>query len=242
MTPRSASEPPLVYPALRTTALVAAVALLGVAPYVYYLTSVAFADRLRERFTEAGLAQLIRAELGSIGFVVLIASLVGSVFAKRYGLAGLGDWRSLHRARWLIVGLAPALSLATYLLFGRAIAERVPGYYPEALHWSAAKVLKGALFDEVVARFGMMTILCGVVRRIWLANLLQALFFTGLAVLGLSFYAVEPAASAYFLASIAASVGIHLYLGWAFARYGLLVAMAFHLAYGLKFIVHAALC
>ncbi|MBW2528803.1 MAG: CPBP family intramembrane metalloprotease [Deltaproteobacteria bacterium] len=229
------------YPALRTTAWVAVVALLGVAPHLYYLTSIAFADRLRERFTDSGLQDLIRAELASVALVVLVVSSVGALFAKRYGLVGVGSVADLRRARLWVLAVAPALSLATYLLFGRAIAARVPGYYPEELYWALAKALKGALFDEVVARFGMMTILCGIFRRVWLANVLQAAFFTVLAVLGLSFYAVEPTASVYFAVSIAASVGIHLLLGWTYAKYGLVTAMALHFVYGLKFLLHALL-
>ena len=141
-------------------------------------------------------------------------------------------------------------------------------YSPKQYLWKQAnavnrlattRAIKGAVFDEVVARFGVMTICCGILgvrrrsvssafdgrspmgRRIWIANGIQAIFFTGLGWTSLHFFGVSPSLQYWFIASLVASFGIHLLLGTIYARYGLIAAMLFHLGLGLKFIVHGAL-
>jgi hypothetical protein len=222
---------------LLTTAWIALAGLLSVAPYVYYLTMVAFADRLERRFPALGPAGLAQAELASAALVVLIAALTGALFARRYGLAGVGDRGALRRAApWL--ALAPVVGVASYLLLGHALAQRVPQLYPTTLGWALARTLKGALFDEIVARFGMMTILCGIVRRKALANVAQATFFTALGVHGLSFFGTSPPLDALMVASVAATFGLHLGLGWLFARYGLWTCSLAHLLVGIEYPLH----
>lgn len=239
---------------LRVAALLAAVALCAVAPYLHYLTNVAFAAAARRRLPGMTAAELLCTEWIALALVVVTASLAGTLGAERYGLRGVGDGASLQEAKWLILLVAPLLSLASYWLLGRHLAERVPGYYPAGLGWALAHVLKGALFDEVVARHGMMTICCGALAsraagdsagtaprltwKVWLANLFQAAFFTALGLGGLSFYGLAPSLSFFFVASLVASLAIHLSLGYVYARYGLVSAMAFHLALGLKHLVH----
>ncbi len=183
----------------------------------------------------------MRADLVSIGLVVLVAALVGTLAARRYGLAGIGDGALLRQSRWLLLLGGPAFGVASYLVFGRALAARVPGIYPISLGWALGHAVKGALFDEVVARYGMMTILCGVVRNHRLANALQAVFFTILAVLGLSFFGLRPSLSAFFVANVVATFLTHVVLGAVFARYGLAAAMLFHLGVGIQYPLHVAL-
>jgi len=227
--------------ALGTAAVVAMAALLGVTPYVYYLSRVGFAHLLARQAASRAPAELIQAELLSIGFVVLVAALVGTLAARRYGLAGIGDRAMLRQARNLLVFAAPALGVLSYLLFGRVMAARVPGIYPSSFGWAMGHAVKGALFDEVVARYGMMTILCGVVRRPLAANVLQAVFFTVLALLGLSFFGLHPSLSLFFVTSVAATFATHLVQGAVFARYGLGAAMIFHLGLGIQYPLHVVL-
>jgi hypothetical protein len=239
---------------LRVAALLAAAALGALTPYLYYLTHVAFAAAARRRLPGLPAAELLSAEWIALALVIVTASLAGTFGAERYGLRGVGDGASLPEAKWLILLAAPLLSLGSYWLLGRHLAERVPGYYPAGLGWALAHVLKGALFDEVVARYGMMTICLGALAsraagdragaaprltwKVWLANLIQAAFFTALALGGLSFYGLAPSRTFFFVASLVASLAIHLSLGYVYARYGLVAAMAFHLVLGLKYLVH----
>lgn len=213
------------------------VALVGVAPYLRYLTAVAFTSRLQDRFGSLGPSGIARAELVSAAFLVVVAALTGTLFARRYGLAGLGGrdaWR--QAAPWL--ALAPIVGIACYVALGRNLALRVPELYPAQLGWALARQLKAMLFDEVVARFGMMTILCGIVRRPVVANVAQAAFFTLLAVGGLSFFGPRPPLGALLVASVAATFALHLGFGWLYARFGLGVCAAAHGLAAIEYPLH----
>jgi len=234
-------ERQILWQALGTAALVAMAAVVGIAPYVYYLSRVRFAHLIGQQAPWRSPVELMRAELLSIGLVVLVAALVGTLAARRYGLVGIGDRALVRQARSLLLFAAPALGVLSYLLFGRALAARVPGIYPSSLGWALGHALKGALFDEVVARYGMMTILCGVVRNHHLANGLQAVFFTVQAVLGLSFFGVRPDLSSFFVANVAATFLTHMVLGAVFAKYGLAAVMLFHLGVGIQYPLHVAM-
>lgn len=225
--------------ALSRAAVLAGAAFLGAAGYVYYLTVVAFPDRVRERFVTVSREDLLRMDMTMIALLVVVAALVGSLFSERYRLAGLGRLEQLRAALPVIAVAGPFMALVSYLVFGRAIAELVPGYYPVEVIWALALVAKGVLFDEVVARYGMMTIFAGVAPRAWMANLLQATFFTALVFKSLGFYGLDVAWNAYFVLSLSASFFSHLVFGWLYSTRGLLAAMALHLVVDLRFLVHA---
>jgi CAAX prenyl protease-like protein len=224
---------------LRIAALVAGVSFLSAAPYVYYVASIAFADRIRARFPTLDQDELLRLDMISIALVVIIAALVGALFSERYELRGLGDLGDLRRARGLILGFGPPMMIASYLVFGRPLAQAVPGYYPTSIGWAVVLVLKGAIFDEVVARYGMMTIIRGVAPRTVVANVLQALFFTAVGFKSMTFFGLEAAWSTPFVLGIVASFLVHLVQGALYARHGLVAACCLHLILELKLVVHA---
>lgn len=219
--------------------IIAGLAFLAAVTYSYYLTRVAFAARVRRHFAHLSVEQLLQADVILMAVVVVISSLVGSLLAKRYGLAGLGSIKQLRRGLPFVVVGGAVLSAATYLLFGRTLAHRVSGYYPTSLCWSLLIPLKAALFDETVARFGMMTIFCGAVRRVWLANLLQAVFFTSLTSSYMAFYSITLGWNFFTVASLCSSLVVHLVLGITYARFGLLGCALQHFIISLKFVFHA---
>ncbi len=226
---------------LRIAALIAGASFLTAAPYVYYVSTVAFGDRIRLRFRGLSTYEILRLDMFSIAIVVVLASLAGALFSERYQLRGIGDRSDLRRSRLMILGVGPVLMLVSYFAFGRALADAVPGYYPTSIVWASALVVKGAIFDEVVARYGMMTILRGVVQRTWLANVLQAVFFTAVGFKSMTFFGLEAGLSFAFLLGIGASFVIHLVEGALYANTGLFAACAFHFVLELKLVLHAVL-
>ncbi len=219
------------------SAALSAVALLAVAPHIYYLGAVAHTERLLARYPGLTLEEIFKFDLMKVGILIVISSLVGFFFSQRNGLPGLGSLRSALKPWWLLAA-APVLGAFLYLTVGRAIAQRMPGLYPVSVFWALVVLLKGAVFDELVARFGMMTLVSGVTRRPWIAILLQAVFFTAIAVKDLGIWGVSGA-SALFWASIATTFVVHLVYGGLYARRGLLCAMFFHGLVDLRFVAHA---
>jgi hypothetical protein len=174
-----------------------------------------------------------------VWLLLALCSLVGCFLSQRYQLAGLGTWQQLREAAPVVIVGGFALGAASYLVFGRRLAEVAPGLYPDAIGRALLMALKGALVEETVARFGMMTILAGMVRRPWLANILQAAFFTAISVKALAFFGVEV--DGFVKASMAAGFALHLVLGAVYARWGLIPAALMHLVADLKFAVHAVI-
>lgn len=227
---------------LRRAALVAGAAFASAAPHVYYVSRVAFGDRLMASTRGLSGEDLIRADLSAMAVVCVIAALAGSLFARRYRLPGLGQVADLWRGRWVILGAGPIVMLVSYLAFGRAIAEAVPGYFPSSPSWALALTINGAVFDEVVERYGMMTICAGFSRHLAMANLIQATFFT--LVVGMktmSFFGLHAGWTFAFVAGIVAAFGRHLLQGLVYARFGLLTAMALHWIIDLQMLLHALL-
>jgi hypothetical protein len=220
---------------------IAGIGFLAAMPHVYYLTRVAFGQRMREQLAPRSVEEMLRADLVLIGLAVAITALAGTFLAERYGLPGLGDRRRLRAALPVLVPGGLLLSAGTYLGFGRHLARRVPGYYPTSFRWAAMLMVKGALFEETVARYGGMTILCGAVRRPWLANLMQAAFFTFLTARNVGFYGLSFGWNLASAASLGSSAVVHLALGLAFARAGLLGAALLHLIIDLKYLAHCLL-
>jgi hypothetical protein len=233
-------------PAPRTARLleagvVAGLAFLAVAPYVHYLTRVAFGDATRRFVAPVPLTRVLEADLLLLGVLVTACALAGSLFSDRHGLSGRGDLARLRASLRYVLPAGVVLAGATYLLFGRHLAARVPGTYPASVGWAALLLIKGAVFDETVARYGVMTLFNAVVRRPWIANLLQAALFTWLTSRNLAFHGVTLPWGFLLAASLASSLVVHLGHGLAFARFGLATSVTMHAVTDLKYVAHALL-
>ncbi len=226
---------------LRQAAALTGLGLLAAAPYLHYMTAVA-----PRRVAAAGAAAAVRDPRAVLtdDFLLLlpllaICSLVGCFLSRRYRLGGIGSRAQLSEALPWVVPAGVALGLASYLLLGRHFALEVPGTYPVEVGWALALAVKAALVDETVARFGMMTVLAGLTRRPWLANLLQALFFAALSVKAFAFHGIAPQPLVW--ASLAGTLAVNLSLGAAYARHGLAAAALMHLLVDLRLVLHACL-
>jgi hypothetical protein len=220
--------------------LIAGAAFLSAAPYTYYISSVAFPDRLKRVARSMTEEEIVRFDLTAMATMVVIAALVGTFASERYGLAGLGD-RARVKSAWPFVVVGLVVGTGSYFLFGTRLAAAVPGYYPTELGWAAAMMLKGAIFDEVVARYGMMTIVSGVTRRVWIANALQAIFFTAVGLRSMAFFGVGVSLDPFVIGGVLASLGVHFVLGHVYARYGLFASCLVHLALEVERMIHVAI-
>jgi hypothetical protein len=224
---------------LRQAAVLTAVGVLAAAPYLHYMTAVARRHGARVEIPAVSARQILTTDFVMLMLLLVITSLVGCFLSRRYKLGGLGSRQQLGEALRYVVPGGLIFSAATYLLFGRHFAVEVPGYYPITIGWALVMPIKAALFEETVARFGMMTVLAGLTRRPWLANVLQAVFFTTLNLKTFAFYGVTADTVIY--ASLVLTLGIHLSLGAIYARYGLIAAALMHLLIDLKFVLHACM-
>lgn len=227
----------MIWERLRKAGLIAGAAFLSAAPYTYYVSVIAFPDRVKRAARAISEQELLEVDLSRMALIVVIASIVGTFFSERYGLGGLGDAKRVRRA-WPFMVAALAVGTASYFIFGARLAAAVPGYYPETIGWAIALMIKNAVFDEIVARYGMMTIVAGVAKKQWMAILLQAIFFTAVGYRSMGFYGVDAALNVFVVGGLIASVGVHCALGHVYARHGLFAACSVHLALEVERLIH----
>jgi hypothetical protein len=215
---------------LRRAALVAGAAVLAMAPEVCVQ---AMGDRRG--------GALLPLEVQLCFGLAVSAALLGSCIAPRLGLAGVPALGGLGRAWPLFVVLAPLLAAASYVVVDRPLASLAPDLVPGSVAAALARALRGAVFEEVVARFGLLTVLMFAARRLWLANLAQALFFTATAGLSLLAMGLEPGLGALASRSLVVVFVAHLLQGAIAGRFGLPAAVLFHGVVGQRFVLLALL-
>lgn len=220
---------------LRTAALVAGAAYLASAPHAAYL-----AQHSSARLGGLSADQVLAVDLLRLGVVTILASLIGAFFSGRNGLPGLGGSTTLRAAwRWYLGGAA--LSLGLYFAAGTLLAARFPAQYPCTIGWAAVALAKNSVFEEVIARYGMMTLAVGVLRSKVAGILVQATFFTLVSLRSLPSGADGISADVPTTLAIAAAFVVHLASGAVYARHGLLAASLFRAAAGLRLLIHPAI-
>ncbi len=216
---------------LRRAALVAGAALLAVVP-----------DACIKAVAGTPGAALLPSEQLRLAFGLAVsAALLGCCVAPGLGLAGVSALRNLGRAWPLCVVVAPRLAAVSYVAVDQPLASLAPQVAPGSVAGAMARTLRGAVFDEVVARFGLLTVLMFAARRLWLANLAQALFFTAVAGLSLLALGLEPGAGAVAARSLGVAFFAHLVQGAIAGRFGLAAAVLFHGVVGQRFVLLALL-
>ncbi len=225
--------------ALRLAAGLSVLALLAGAPYLYYLAEVAPRQGASVQLPPLGSREVLPRDVLLLALLLVVTSLVGCFFSRRYRLGGLGSREQLRASAAIVVVGGLVLGAVSYLVLGRRLASEVPGLYPVTLGWALVMPLKSALVEETVARFGFMTLLAGLTRRPAVANVVQAVLFTGLGVKAFTYFGVsDPLLMA---AGLGLSLVANLAFGAVYARYGLAAASLLHFVVDLKFVAHVVI-
>ena len=152
-----------------------------------------------------------------------------------------------------ILGTAPAVAVKPIIT-----KKKIPFLFPVSASESAYMPFNRYAFALVVPyrgqggilakygvktkgykKFGLMTILAGLTRRPWLANVLQAAFFCALNLKAFGFFGISN--HPLLVASLVASFAVNVALGALYQRYGLAAAALTHGIIDLKFVVHAVI-
>ncbi|WP_150124998.1 type II CAAX prenyl endopeptidase Rce1 family protein [Tsuneonella mangrovi] len=177
------------------------------------------------------------------GLLVALAALAGWWAAPKVGLetpvlAGLaqgGGWKQPLLRASLPASLGAVLSAGVLLGYARLTEGVLPPKVTELPMPLVTRVFYGGLAEEIIARYGVLSLtMLGLLKlrlgrlpAFWFANLVSALLFA-VGHFGLLF-AVVPNPSAWLLAAVMAGNTIPaLVFGWLFARRGLVAAMLAH--------------
>ncbi|ANU06939.1 CPBP family intramembrane glutamic endopeptidase [Paraurantiacibacter namhicola] len=175
--------------------------------------------------------------------LVLVASFAGWFAAPRAGLHApvleealvRGDWRLPLRAALMPALFVGVVGMVTLLAYGAITASYFASEGAEMAQPLATRMLYGGITEEVLLRWGMMSVLALLLLKVrlpraaalWTANILAAVLF-GLGHFPILF-AVMPDPPLWLLALVlAANAGLGVLFGWLYMRRGLEAAIIAH--------------
>ncbi len=90
--------------------------------------------------------------------LAFLSALIGFVYAERLRLPGFGKPADIQA--WLPIGLGAGLVFTpvSYMALDQGVIRSIPEIYPASVTWALVVMLGGALSQEVIVRFGLLTI------------------------------------------------------------------------------------
>jgi hypothetical protein len=174
----------------------------------------------------------------------LICSMVGFFYSERLRLIGFGNIRDLKEKILSFLGLGILLIPFSYLLGDQPVLARFPEYYPGEFLTALGQPLI-VLSQEVIARFGMVTILVyfwrlfGLSGHPWPAPIIIAAFTGFLAWLSLLNLGLVKGFDLFALRIVISAFIANLLFGEIYIRRGLLAAIVTHLGLEAKYLIYS---
>jgi hypothetical protein len=177
--------------------------------------------------------------------VALLCCLVGFMYAHRLSLPGLGWDPGLKKWGPLALALGIAAMPVFYFALDRSLVARLPEFFPRPWYLALLQAAGSALEQEVMARFGLVTIGVYLLRwrgfrgHAWPAGLIVSVFMP----LAEFLYISRLAFSAVFLGwQLAVYLGLSFVFQWVqaevYLRKGLVAALAVHFGLGLRLVLY----
>lgn len=210
-------------------------------PHLYYLYFIGMKDIVLKTFKTEHLPYLMTIQIWQVFFVTLCCAICGLGWSKKFNLVGFGNLWELKRIWLKLITLGLLLGSISAAFFDTRFKSIAPYYYPANPLWALSILIDSAFFIETI-RFGMMMIAFRLIRRLYLSNILTALFLT---LVGLKSFSFLPiGVNNLNLISILAflfNLVFQLILGYVFIKKGLICALFVHIIYGLKYLYFAIL-
>lgn len=210
-------------------------------PFLAYLWRQSPADALGIQLSARDFSSYLQGAFLLILGVSFFSALAGRFFSRRYGLGGVGSWDLLRKDLPGLAGLALVLIPVFLFALDPIIFQGRELLYPGELGAAAGITLKSSVFEEVVLRYGVVTILAGLTRSVWPAVILGAAFATVLGLRSGFIVGMDLEVSTPFLLMILVSLALNLFYGVLYARRGLVSSMTAHFLIDLKYPVAALL-
>ncbi|MCP4695461.1 MAG: hypothetical protein GY862_01230 [Gammaproteobacteria bacterium] len=195
----------------------------------------------------AQLYQLAAKQAAVVFALALLCSLVGFLYAERLELPGFGTLRDIRL--WLPLGFGAGLVFTpiSYIAFDRELIQTLPELYPAFWLPALADMAGTTLTQEVVLRFGLLTICVYLLRwgnlfngRLWPAILVIAAFGTlGTYLILAEFELAQRVSSAKMGAALVFSFAFQWLYCEIYLRWGFLAVFCTHLGFSVKFFVYA---
>jgi hypothetical protein len=220
---------------LQDTVILTGLGLISCYPYFIYLWLQPPIQTIGVHLEDRDFNSFLQAEVLVVLGACFFSSLVGRFFSARYGLAGLGSFAGMIKDIQKFVLLAIVLIPIFLFVLDPIIFKKISILNPQNL-WAAAGVtLKSSIFEEIVLRYGVITILAGLLRRTYLAVFVGAVLATLLGVRSgfMTGMSLEPSLSLVLMVTV--SLLLNLFYGYLYASRGLISAMTAHFLIDLKY-------
>lgn len=220
---------------LEDTVILTGLSIISCYPYFLYLWLQSPSETIGLHLEDRDFNSFLQGEVLVVLGASFFSALVGRFFSRRYGLAGLGSLAEMFREIQKFALLAIVLIPIFLFVLDPIIFKQISVLNPKNF-WAAAGVtLKSSIFEEVVLRYGLITILAGLFRRIYLAVFVGAVLATLLGIRSgfMTGMSLETSFSLYLM--VAVSLLLNLFYGYLFASRGLVSSMAAHLLIALKY-------
>jgi hypothetical protein len=205
-------------------------------PYFHYLLSFSIESTT---LMPDGATGFLAFEIFLVFLITLLSALVGFSFSDRYSLPGLGKPGDLIRSLPILALLGLLMVGVSYFLFDRSFYEISPASYPGYPGFLLTIPLKGALTDEIILRFCLVTIGVGLFKNSGFSVVFISAIASLLTIKYLQFFGIEFSFEYLPVALLVSSFVSNLLLGYLFVTRGLLFSMVLKFFLGFKYVLVA---
>lgn len=202
-------------------------------PYFYHLLSVSL-KTLDHLSMPSNFLTVMGMDLFLLFIACLLSAIAGFSFSKKQQLPGFGDPRRIKETFPLLLMVAATVGILTYLFFDRHFFYISPESYPKNTLYLIAYPLKLAFMNEVILRFGLVTIAIGFLKQ----RIGGVIAISGIAAIFtmkyFQFLGIDYPYNTLYITQFIISFFVNFILGYVFITRGLIHAMMLHLLFGLR--------
>lgn len=217
--------------------ILAGLATLLTLPYFHYLTKVVISGNLSG--TIPGSPYFLIIQLSLLFGICLLSAVVGFTFGKRFALPGFGIFRNYIQDLPKLIAAGTVLMMISFVLFDRYFFNLSPGSYPKEYFYLMTIPFKGAVAEELILRFGLVTIAVGICKNRSAGVVLVSVFATLLSIRYFTFIGMDIAFSYIFIVQVILTFLVNCILGHLFVTRGLAYAMTIKFVLGFKYLMVA---
>ncbi len=175
--------------------------------------------------------EMLYAQTALLFIICLLCAMAGFSFSKRLGLPGFGTADGLP----YFLALGAMLLVLSFILFDRYFYPLAPWAYPKKVGYLLLIPFKEAVADELILRFGLVTIAVGIAQNRIIGVGLVSAFATMLSVKYFRFIGVDIEWSYVFIIHFILVFSINFILGYVYVTRGLIPAMAVKWTLGFRY-------
>lgn len=223
---------------IKSTGLALPAAILAI-PYFYFLLFDFQRKSGLRGFDNA--PALLWGQTAMIFIICLFSAFAGSLFTRRLGLPGFGDIRQWKKEAPYLAAAGLVLMLFIYLSFDRYFYAVSPGSYPDLSVYMILLPLKGTFTEELILRYGLVTIAVGICRNRYGGAALVAGFATILSLEYFEFAGIALTWNYICIMQLLLAFLANFILGAVFVTRGLMAAMTVKLMLEMRYALAALL-